>query len=280
MSDTSDPFASADPETRAYIDARLAEVGGSGTTSSLLDTVWGNSISNNTVVETRGGGGLRKAPKSSPWKPRGPYIDPGQDYTASQIFNEVYNLSNADPEDWQRIQQQLYLGGFYGNRDLDELNFGQIDEDDVNAISQVLTWTARHNAADKERGGKGTTSWRDILSGYAKEMLGPRMEQLAKAASAPKVTLADPKGLASALDDVARNVLGRKANAEEKRLFVATYHAMQSGAQSATSGTVVSPDAQGQAEAQLRGANPAEAGAHDLSNTFNDFLQIISGGFG
>jgi hypothetical protein len=281
-----------EPETQAYIDQRTAELESPSTDLAILGDVWSNSMGPESVIEKRGGRTAKKVPGSSvraagkAWRtPRNPTIriQDGQDFTAAEIFNEVYNISQTDAGEWEKIQRELYMGGFYGNADLADLSFGQPDDMDVKAISTVLSWTARHNAASKAQGGRGDTSWRTILGGYAKELIGPRMEQMAKAAQrqrdAPKISLADPKGLALAIDDVAKNVLGRKANAEEKRLFISTFHAMQSGAQSAESGTVVNPDAEGQAEAILRERNRAEAGAHDVANTFNDFLQILSGGF-
>lgn len=195
---------------------------------------------------------------------------------AGQLFNEMTLLARDKPSTFASLQSQLYLGGFYGKTKLENIASGTLDDTSYSALANLFDRTARLNAALKEQG-RPTVSWQDVLNQQVSQM-SPIMEQFAKTGgSSVKITLADPAALADAIDSVAQQTLGRRASAEEQRMFVSGFHAMQSSAQGATSGTVVEPDAQGQAKQLLADQNPNEKAGYDLLNTFGNFVKIMGG---
>jgi hypothetical protein len=198
--------------------------------------------------------------------------------TTKTKLDELVRQERKDPEAFLRLQLDLFKGGFFQpSVRLEEIQAGTLDDTTLDAYYNLMQWTARYNAAGED------VTTEDVLRERSEKGLGILREQLAKARSGGGggggniVSLADPAGLAQALHQVAQQTIGRKATADEQRMFVSMFHAMQSGAQSAESGTVVNPDVQGQAEQMLRQQAPVEAQAHDISTTFNSFLKIIQG---
>ena len=159
-----------------------------------------------------------------------------------ELFNDFTRLSQAKPKEYQDLQMQLYLGGFFGKTKLENIQFGLNDDASYGAFSDLLSRVARINSANKEKG-MPTIRWQDLLSDAVRKN-GPDMEEEAAGkGQSVTISLADPTGLAMALDRVAQNTIGRRASADEQRMFVSTFHAMQSGAQAGAAtkaGTVCS----------------------------------------
>lgn len=194
--------------------------------------------------------------------------------TAKELLADFTARSRDDPDGFNDLQQKLFLAGFYDRSvKMEDIPFGSLDDTSLDAWYRLLQYTARYNEAGQD------VTWDEILDERASQLLGPLREKQAqdRARGARTISLADPAGLALALDQVAQNVLGRKATADEQRMYVAAFHSMQSGAQSVEVGTAINPDVQGQAEAMLRQNAPVEARGHDIANTFNNFLSILGG---
>jgi hypothetical protein len=277
-----------------FVAAILAQQQNAGMDTQSLASVWGSSLDVDYPVQTK----VETVPRSRPGR-RGGYVPGGATkaqadeftkrfagtetvkttVTTQQLLKDFTKRSRTDKEGFAALQQQLFMGGFFNpNVAMEEIQVGTLDDNTMDAWFNLLQWTARYNEAGED------TTWEEVLSERSAKLLGPLREQLARSRSGGggggggnMVALADPAGLAQALNQVAIQTVGRKATPDEQRMFVATFHAMQSGAQSATSGTVITPDVQGQAEQMLRQNAPVEAQSHDVARTFDDFLDIIGG---
>lgn len=269
----------------------LAAQGISTGAGSTLASVWGNSLSDDATVER--GPREQKPFATSEQGTRAKFQGPVQglgDFgrrvrqgvtqrprvLTKDLLSEFVKKARHDPNGFGSMQQELFLGGFYTpSASLEDIAFGNLDDLTLDAYYNLMQWTARYNEAGEDV----TTA--DVLKERVQRM-GERMAEIAAKSRAGGgggniVNLADPAGLAQGLNAVAQDVLGRKATPDEQRMYVAAFHAMQSGAQSATGGTVVTPDAQGQAEQMLRQQAPVEAQSHDMARTFDSFLKIIGG---
>lgn len=196
--------------------------------------------------------------------------------TTKELLQGLFAKSRDDPSgaSLTGLQQQLFAGGFYQkSAGMDDIEFGTLDELTVDAYYTLMQWTARYNASGAD------LTVDDVLAERSAKMIGPLREKLAKQKSQAgrTISLADPTGLAQAINQVSTDTVGRKATPDEQRMFVAMFHALQSGAQSVEGGTAVNPDVSGQAEAFMRQQAPTEAAGHDMASTFNSFLSIIGG---
>lgn len=207
------------------------------------------------------------------------------------------------------VQRQLYAGGFMGDIDISDVNWGQHDESTFVAWAAAVTRAARYFAA----GRKLTVD--EVLASAASDRLGQQEDGSGGGGQQRVVSLSDPLALNQLLDSQAQSTLGRKATAQEQRMFVGIVHELQRSSQlaaqpvSRTSGdydtdrsgdlsqaeveaalagggdsgnqggvvetTQPSPDAQ--AEAMLRSQHPVEAQAHDIDGQFRNFLQSLQG---
>lgn len=91
----------------------------------------------------------------------------------------------------------------------------------------------------------------------------------------PKLVLSNPDDLKTIFGKVSQQVLGRAVDDDALNHFVDVYHGAE---KTAFGGTEQAPSPDVAAEKELRQSNPEEAGAHDIANQFNNFLQIINGG--
>jgi hypothetical protein len=270
--------------------AQYQAMSGSTADQQTFTSIWSNTLDDDYVIQQD----RKKVPfrastqASQAYLPGGSTASQGRDFqaatmdrlveqrvprTAKSMLTDFVQTQLKKPDEYLTLQQQLFMGGFFTpNAKLDDIQFGALDDLTLDAYQNLLTWTARYN-----EGGADLTA-ADVLKQRAAQMLGPLREKLNSSGSARTVSLADPAGLAQALDQVATQTVGRKSTADEQRMFVAMFHAMQAGSQpQGSGGTVITPDVQGQAEQMMRNQAPVEAGAHDLANTFNDFMSIIGG---
>ena len=197
---------------------------------------------------------------------------------AGQLYNEVTNLALNNKDEYTQLQQDMYLAGFYGKAKLDTIDWGALNDQSYAALTNVFQLTAQINSALKSQN-RPTVTWEQVLDNQ-KSSMAPLMQAFLQKSggSGPKITLADPNALAQALDQVSQNTIGRRATADEQRMFVAGFHAMQSADQSVTGGgTAVSPDVQGEAQAQIEQNDRAEKTGYDMLNTFGNFVKIMGG---
>lgn len=239
--------------------------------------------------------------------------------TVGEVLKGFYKLS---PDGLRMFQALLFAGGFYGNANITDIQWGLADETTFSAYAQAVARTARMNAAGQ------AVTYQDVIRNAAQSAgldLGDLdaalsgsnqdLESLLSRALPGKnlvIALSDPTALRSTLDQTASAVLGRKSNAAEQRMFITAIHNMQRSAQTTqqtavndnersaqlaaasqigsadaagfgdnvapTGDQVVSytmPDAQAQAEAQLRAEHPAEAGAHDIALQYANLLELL-----
>lgn len=256
------------------------------TDTDALSSVWGSTLDADYPVEDRIftqtraqsrnerqqyiPGGATKAQVDEFTRRGQQQVESRQTMRTQDLLKEFVLKSrpgNGDPSEFVGIQQKLFMAGFYAHgAEMDDIQFGVLDDITLDAYFNLLQWTARYNEA-----GANITS-DQLLEERAGSMLGPLREAMAKAARrgpTKTIVLSDAEGLRSGIDSVAQSVLGRKANADEQRMFIALIHGMERGEQN--------PDMRGQAEALLRREAPVEAGAHDVAATFDSFLNIIGG---
>jgi len=236
--------------------------------------------------------------------------------TVGDLLTDFYEWNRNELLDRQR---QLYAAGFYGDIDITKVSWGVHDEASFVAWAQAVARASRFFEAGKK------ASVDDVLRAAARERLGNAgiMGGAGGAGGggggggARTVSLSDPLSLYSVLDSTAQSILGRKATAEEQRMFVGIVHSLQresqlavqpeSGAgqplpadpngdgrisqaeleaalasrRSDVSDDTVSvgtpPSPEAQAESLLRTQNPTEAGAYDIASSFANFIQLLRG---
>ncbi len=192
--------------------------------------------------------------------------------TVGEVLKRFYKLY---PAQLRRIQALLYAGGFFGNIDLDEVRWGEHDDETFAAWTQAVARTARLNAAGQK------VTYEDVMVQAAEaagldmrelslKLLGGdegELEQMLAAlvdggeeGRVIDVLLSDPNALRSTMDQATSAVLGRKANAAEQRMFISMIHGMQRQGQIARQ--TAEPGEAGEMVAV--GADPASAiGADD-----------------
>ena len=199
-----------------------------------------------------------------------------QTILAGQLYNEVTALQMNKPDEYRQIQEAMYLGGFYGKQKLNAIDWGAVNDQSYSAFTNLFQLTAQKNAALKAQG-KSTMTWQEVMQKQM-EQVAPMMQAFGAASGAqgPRVTLADPNALANALDSVSQSTIGRKATADEQRMFVAGYHSLQSNDQGMVGGgTTTAPEVQGEATAQIDQQNHTEKVGYDMLSTFGQFMKLM-----
>lgn len=178
----------------------------------------------------------------------------------------------------QAKKEQLLTAGFY---------LGSSKAAVKQALSNPQKWTPADAMAYKRM-------WSAYFSaGYGRSdgMEGYFLQQLADPANADitlegagqgggggsgrQVILSNPDDLKNIFRKTSQQVLGRELDDESLDHFVDTYHGAE---RTAAGGTVQAPTPQTAAEDELRKGHETEAGAHDMANQFNNFMQIIGAG--
>lgn len=248
--------------------------------------------------------------------------------TINDLLKVFYRMT---PDMTKRLQAILYAGGYFDSMNIEDIRWGNADDVSFTAWARAVRQAASITAAE----GRDTTI-QDVLFGAARAggidpemptgMLIEELEQLGAAEGMETVrpiegdvisiSLTDPNRLRKDIDDVATAVLGRKANPEEQRMFLALMHNQertgQTALQTAEPETIFAeldpelleaastdpaaamaleaslpdpedvtveyaqPDSAAQAEMLLRMQNPAEAGAHDIAIQFANFMDMIN----
>lgn len=254
--------------------------------------------------------------------------------TVTNVLREFYRLRGQ--RSIMEVQAVLYAGGFYGATDINSIQWGVQDDASFAAWASAVEASARQHAA-----GTGL-SINDVLRNAAVaggidpdrlenldvfvggigredvEELDPEAgEIIRREGDVITTSLSDPSALRKTIDDVATATLGRKANADEQRMFIGFMHNLQRAGQRAQQqaepGAVfdfvsqdmleaaatdpatamaleqglpepedvfvdfASPDPTASAEQLLRQQNPAEAGAHDIAIQYASLLDLLPG---
>lgn len=194
--------------------------------------------------------------------------------TVTGLFKSFFQTAAQSPDEFARLQEQLFLAGFY-NRSVswDEVDPGTPDDATTDAFYNAMTRTARMNEAN----GTDQTVWDLVRSRVEKTDAAFRAAALRSGGSGGgrTISLADPLAVTQALNTVSQDVIGRKATPDEQRMFISMFHALQADAQASGGGFRITPDVGAQAEQYLRTAQPMQAAAKDISKTMNMFLGSI-----
>ena len=209
----------------------------------------------------------------------------GEAYTTEQSVQWFTSLSGADLVDFGEV---LFVQGY-----------GQLEEYEdifdtqkvVGAYEELLreayNFQGRLEAMGAEELGRQFEEFALLpsteggsLAAVARDIRGMSPDEireymLSRAKNATgggrSITYIDPAQLRAGLDQQAAQVLGRKANAEEQRMFIAGIHAAQrAGGQTINTGA--------RAQEFLREQAPVEAGAMDLKNAGNLVLRALGMG--
>lgn len=255
--------------------------------------------------------------------------------TVGELLQKFYQL---DTSTLQHFQALLFAGGFYGQGvESTDIEWGQYDDNSFSAYANLIGRTARLNAAGEEityndvlreaatASGVDMRQVMDALragdeevaEGLLTEQEDLASEVVTKQGDVIQIMLEDPNRLRATIDQSASAVLGRRATADEQRMFISMIYNLQrqgqTALQTAEPGTTyasvpgeiaaaaqedaaaaagldesipepedvvveyAAPDPEAQAEALLRQQNPAEAGAHDIALQFANFLEFLGG---
>jgi len=146
-------------------------------------------------------------------------------------------------QDLLELQKHLFAGGFYGDRGITDIAWGEHGEDSFAAYAQALERAARYYGAGADIG-----YW-DVIRMASEAGAGVRAEGVTgpngsgtRVLGGRNVDLSDPAALRLTLDETSRAILGRRASTEEQRVFVSLLHSLQ---RQAAGGVEVSVDAAG-----------------------------------
>jgi hypothetical protein len=266
-------------DINALIDQKLAALGGTATgvasnVSNVTTALYGSDATNIPVQTGRKKVGIGNVP--GVYVPGGATPEQAQKIIdeakrrseqlapekkpISDVYGEFYNM---DATQRQGLQTALFAAGFYGTKKLDSIPFGEADDTSEAALTALLVRTAKMNAAGQD------VTWEEVLANLSGSDAA-KARLAAGGGGGSSVSYYDPTYLAQTLDDAAKNVLGRKASVDEQRMFINAFHAAQ-----AANTNIQSPPAS--AEAFARQNAPVEAGAHDVSNTFGEFVKLLGG---
>lgn len=256
--------------------------GGPQTPDALLDTLF--STNPGAQVFTGDGGTKTRYTLSGDYEEK---VDGTK--TVAELVKSFYAIEGDDLRD---LQNDLFVGGFYGDATPDDIAWGQQDNATYSAYVGAVVRASRYYAAGRKL---TVDEVLDLTAQSAGKESGGR--------KAPAVAqLSDPVGLSSSLDSAAQKVLGRKATNEEKRLFMAAIHEDQranagriaqindaqsginpDGSISTTSSRqsfdVVGVDPAARAEEFARQADPTRAGARDVVGAFSAMAEMFGGNF-
>jgi hypothetical protein len=198
--------------------------------------------------------------------------------TLTGVLADFATLSDAGLID---LQKKLYTGGFYGSsyyaKHPQTPAYGIKDQDTLAAYSQAANLAAQLHASGMTLD-EVITQGSSVGGGRGAGAGGPTRAPLT-------IQLTNPQDVHFVANKVGQTVLGRNLNDAELQAITASFQGGEATAQRAAYNTGVgggtstqAPSLQAFAEQQVRAKNPVEAGAHDLSQTFDTFLSLIAGG--
>lgn len=169
--------------------------------------------------------------------------------TAADVMKDLAALPEAE---LRRYQESLFVGGYFGNQPLRDVNFGSFDAMTRAAFGAAIADTL----ARKEAG-------QDVTLDEVVDQMRQRGVDAGRAITAGgdvRITLADPVGLTEALNATARKILRRNEDlpVETQRLFVAMIHQLQREAGTVERGEATPPDVEGRLLDFLRQRFPQE----------------------
>lgn len=141
-------------------------------------------------------------------------------------------------------------------------------------------WMANQDKSITDLIDQSSATFAPVLAAAAKA------EKERKLAALGPVTLSDPAGLRTALDDIGVRLLGRTPTNSEKAGIVAYIHELQRTTQGKQRDAILADqprpettevDVQAQMEEQLKARHPVEVGAHDVAGEYALFTRLLSG---
>jgi hypothetical protein len=267
-----------DPELQALIDALSGQGGQPG--SSTIDVLLGDIDKNAKVF-----GGSRSVRQQLNYgaDPNDPYTPQDSLYGGTETINSERTIGDLagsffklSGDKLRDLQQDLFIGGFYGNADPDKIAWGA-EGDDVS----YGAWLKAVARAQKYYAAGRNLTVEDVIK-MAGEQSGKSLADGGGEKPTTNVRLQDPAALGLMLDATSQKVLGRKANPEEKRLFLAAMRSaeisqgqQQHNAPTGALNVMQDVDPEAQAVVAARNADPVRADAREVVGVFDTIAKMF-----
>lgn len=207
----------------------------------------------------------------------------GREFPRDGVANTLFALEDR-PDQLVTLQQKLFATGNYGPAAYEDIRWGTIGPETIDAFDKFLAFASRHQTSQGQK-----LSWQTLLDrlveaeGGLREALEGTVEDEQPTVS---INLSDPNAIVQTLDAVWQRNTGRKAPDEAKRRFVAVMHGLQRNAQTTsqigqqTPGAVTEvsqPNAEARAQALVDTEAPDESLAFQSLQAYQGLLQKIGG---
>lgn len=248
-----------------------------------------------TSQDTTGGQyGEHSGPGSHGYVMRGQGLETTttNDYQKSQdIYKQYIALASKHPDAFMQLQGMLYDAGFYGSSSRASVHWGMVTDQTTsalkaainayltaaNATGQPMTWTeflekqAQQGQINQAEGGVGAAGGSGSGTGSQPPPLS--------------ISLEDPAALSNYLQRFAVEELGQAVDPKQIQDFVSKFHGEQTTAQTdqynaAVNGqdsSIVTPNAQAEAERYAQSANPDEFVQHNIGGYANTLFNMFLG---
>lgn len=204
--------------------------------------------------------------------------------TPLQLLEELYD-PGIDDETFRGIQEDLYVAGYFGQAEPDEVVWG--DRDDMTTFSAWRSFV--EDVSGRAELGDQPSWWNMLQAGVEQGQLQGRSLQPVseeEERSGRVFSFTDPARIGQTLDAAADELLGRRVDPDMKRVFVKTIHDLQRQTQQDAFAAqevggpdveVSTPDVAAQARQEILEENPDEAGAHAIGNVISALGGMIGG---
>lgn len=188
----------------------------------------------------------------------------------SDVLNDFYRRKGND---LVQLQAQLYRAGFYsGDVALDDIDFGNHDEDSFNAFKRAVGRAANFAQAGE------STSLADILKTVSKPVATGRAGSGGRGSA---TVLTNPADIVRMVEKIAKDVTGHKLTDDQRQRAVAVWQSQERGYAAGVEGggTVVKPpDFDTFAENFAKQEDPQGAFRQRAIGVFGELGSILGGG--
>lgn len=160
----------------------------------------------------------------------------------NQVLGDIFDMEQPELVD---LQHKLFAAGFYGARNYDSIRFGAKDPATMTAFQGFLEQAAQKtNRAIAQAGSgfgstqggsvqapTGISSWRTTLERWAMDAGGVEGAMDSDPDPTFVVSLTDPEGIKSQLNQLSQTVIGRGLSPRAEQRFVSMFHSRQRDAQ-------------------------------------------------
>lgn len=203
----------------------------------------------------------------------GGFVDESDIRNASEVELDLYRLA---PPELAALQKRLFDAGFYpGDVDLEDIDFGNYDEDTARAWATAVKRAANFFAAGQDK-------TLDEIIGESASIRLASGRGGKKGGSGQVAQLPNPLDIRKVAEGVAKKVIGRKLEEGERESLVKFYQDLHlqyyRNLASGTDTVTTPPDADVFIEDELERRHPVDASAMKIGETLSAFDQIVRGG--